>query len=142
MDADTGLTYPNSPLMVVIDVLNLPLLDDGSPLWPWGKFVGSCQRREFEILRERGGAMAEAVSTLFGFSADELSRIEAERHELALMDQAVGLQWSRDEGRTEGRAEIILSLLRHGMPLADASRYTGLSEDEILNLAKDMKFVP
>ena len=64
----------------------LPVVDDGTMIWVWGKFLSSTKPEEFEALMGRSEAVSEAVTSLLEFSADEKMRIKAEQRELFLMD--------------------------------------------------------
>ena len=141
-DEKSGLVYPNSPEIHVLELTEIPAVDDGTPLWLWGKFLSSRTVEEFEALRGRSEAMAEAVARLLEFSADEKERIRAEAHEKWLWDQAARERHhearerqSREEGKAEGKAEIARQLLRMKMPLVDIVIATGLSEAEVKRLA-------
>ena len=153
-DEKSGLVYPNSPDIHVLALPEIPEVDDGTPLWLWGRFLSSKTAEELEALRGRGADMAEAVDRLLEFSADEKERIRAEAHEKWLWDQAarerqhvVMARQSREEGEAKGRAEgkaeeqtnIALSMLRSDMSVANVAKFTGLSEAEVKRYAKERK---
>jgi predicted transposase/invertase (TIGR01784 family) len=129
-DDRTGLAYPNSPLIITLELLKLPATDDGTLVWLWGRFLASTRPEEFEALMGRGEIMAEAVTSLMEFSADEKLRIQAERREMALMDQAAREQY----GEVKGVARVARQMLARKMPLADITSLTGLSETEVKRL--------
>jgi len=148
---EDGSVHPNSPLLITVELMKLPALDDGTLLWLWCKFLASTKPEEFEALMGRSEAVNEAVTSLLEFSADEKMRIKAEQRELFLMDQAVRIQYSRAEGEAKGRAEgkaeglaegeargkaeVARSMLASKMPVADIAKFTGLSEAEVEGLA-------
>ena len=140
-DDGSGLTYKNSPLLITLELLKLPVLDDGTEIWIWCKFLLSTRPEEFEALMGRSEAVAEAVASLARFSADEKMRILAEQRELFLMDQVARMQYSEAKGRAEGRAEeqtkIARSMLLSNISVADIARFTGLSEVEVKRLSVD-----
>jgi predicted transposase/invertase (TIGR01784 family) len=140
-DEKTGLAYPNTPLIITLELLKLPKRDDGTLVWLWGRFLASRTPEELEALTGRGEAVAEAVASLLAFSADENLRIQAERRELVLMDQAA--RWAEGEakGRAEGEAigvaKVARTMLGMKMALADIARATGLSQAEVKRLVSE-----
>ena len=141
-DPASGLTYPNSPWLISVELPKVPTEDDGTRLWPWCRFFLSTTPEEFDWLAEReGGVMAEIVATLRELSSDEKVRLRAEARDKWLWDQTAREQASKAEGKVEGKAEgkveVARQLLRMKMPLIDIVIATGLSEAEIKRLAAE-----
>ncbi|NLK20196.1 MAG: histidine kinase [Synergistaceae bacterium] len=51
-----------------------------------------------------------------------------------------GLEEGREEGReevrAEGKLETILTMLKNGLSISDAAKFSGLSEEEVRRLAE------
>jgi predicted transposase/invertase (TIGR01784 family) len=88
--------------------------------------------------------VAEAVTRVRYFTADEQRRLELEAHEKWLHDQATRLHTAHAEGHAEGLteggaakgAEVARRLLARGWDVADVVEVTGLSVDEVRGLAR------
>ncbi|MCP4111196.1 MAG: hypothetical protein GY749_37670 [Desulfobacteraceae bacterium] len=82
----------------------------------------------------------KAFSVLESLSADEKTRILAQKREESLMDERYELAAARKKGKKEGREEvkkeIAASLLNEGISPEQVMKCTGLSRDEIDRLEK------
>jgi len=146
-DSDSGMVYPNSPELHVIELPKVPKIDDGTRVWPWAMFFKSKTQADFESLIGRGAAMKAAVARLLEFSASEKAQILADSYEKGAADHAARLRESRAkglakgraegkaEGRAEGHADVARSMLKAKMPLADIAKLTGLTAAEVKRLA-------
>ena len=118
-DHKTELVYPNSPLIIVVELKKMPAKDDGTLMWPWMKFLTAKTPEEYAALRERGEAMAESVARLMEVSADEKARMRADSRDKFLWQQAAlrraGLAEGEAKGRAEGEAKGLAKGLAKGM---------------------------
>ncbi len=78
----------------------------------------------------------KAFSALESLSADEKTRILAQKREESLMNERYELASARKKGKKEGQKEIAASLLNDGMSPEQVMKHTGLSRDEIESLKK------
>ena len=155
-DNKTGSEFTNA---IEINVLELPKLSqkqDDSELWEWLRFLNSENEEELTMLAENNLAIKKAVGVLRELSADERTRMIAEREEKARRDEltrmrgaeekgfdrgvGVGVERGRKEGREEGREE---GLLEGKKQIAKNMIIAGLSTDAIIQMtglsAKDIE---
>jgi predicted transposase/invertase (TIGR01784 family) len=98
------------------------------------------------MLAQTNPAMAEAWGVIKRLSADESARMIAESREKALMDfnsavgsaRRKGLQEGEQKGRQEERLEVAQKLLRKKMSYDDIVDATGLSLEEVNQLASGL----
>jgi len=134
-DQKTGLIYPNSPLIIAVELKKMPEVDDGTPMWPWLKFFRSTTPEEFETLKGRSEAMSESVTRLMEMSASKRERMRAESRDKFLWDQAALRRAGLAEGEAKKQTEIARQLLKMKMLLSDIASATGLSEAEVKRLS-------
>ena len=86
----------------------------------------------------------KAFNALESMSADERTRILAQKREESLMNERYelaaarrkGWETGRKEGRENEKKEVAISMLHDGMPPEMIMKYTRLSRDEIDRLKK------
>jgi predicted transposase/invertase (TIGR01784 family) len=108
----------------------LPPGADGTELYDWAKFIAAETEEELTMLAERNPQIGKAVVKLRELSADERARDLYERREKARRDMASREKWAIKKSKEE----IARSLLGAGMSIADISRHTGVTREEIENL--------
>jgi predicted transposase/invertase (TIGR01784 family) len=128
-----------------IDILEIPKVreKDQSRLADWLRFFAAREEEAFTMLAQTNPAMAEAWGVIKRLSADESARMIAESREKALMDfnsamgsaRRKGLQEGEQKGRLEGRLEVARNLLREKLPVEVVAKGTGLSLEEVKQLA-------
>ena len=102
--------------------------------------------REGTELSRKGWEMKEAMFHLKELSRDEGLRLVEEAREKAWKDQAAreddsfnrGKTQGIEEGRTQGRKDLILSMLKNGLEISFISKITGFSEKEISKLKENL----
>ena len=82
-------------------------------------------------------AINEAWGVIKVLSGDERARALAEAREKHLMDMASYIDDARYEGRQEEKLEVARNLLRDNISVDVVARATGLSLDEVRQLAAD-----
>ncbi|MEL7597105.1 MAG: hypothetical protein AAGU01_02765, partial [Clostridiaceae bacterium] len=55
-----------------------------------------------------------------------------------LKDKVSALNKAKEEGREEGKIEMAIEMLKDGEPIEKITKYSKLSEDEILELKKKL----
>jgi predicted transposase/invertase (TIGR01784 family) len=153
-DENTGARFPDS---IEIHILELPKVHapDGTPLGNWMRFFSAKTEEDFMTIAQTSPAINEAWSRIKVLSGDERDRALAEAREKARMDldswlgdaryegRQEGLQEGRQEGLQEGRQEEKLAVARiallEKMPMESIAKLTGLSLEDVLRLAADMK---
>ncbi|MCP4346701.1 MAG: hypothetical protein GY795_14385 [Desulfobacterales bacterium] len=78
----------------------------------------------------------KAFSALESLSADEKTRILAQKREESLMNERYELAAARKKGREEEKKEIVTSMLDEGISPETVMKCTGLSRDEIDRLKR------
>jgi predicted transposase/invertase (TIGR01784 family) len=140
--------------LLQIDTLELPKLprgEDGTPLWDWLKFLKAESKEELQMLAKRNPDVGKAIDRLAMLSSDREAHERYEAHMRARRDAAQreldareeglaeGLKEGREEGLKEGqvkeRQAIARNLLGMGAAASDIAQITGLSEQEITQLA-------
>jgi predicted transposase/invertase (TIGR01784 family) len=131
-----------------IDILEIPKVreKDQSKLADWLRFFAAREEEAFTMLAQTSPAMAEAWGVIKELSADESARMIAESREKALMDfnSAVGSALRKGErkglqkGRQAERLEVARNALREKLPFETVVRLTGLSLEEVKQLASGL----
>jgi predicted transposase/invertase (TIGR01784 family) len=116
-----------------IHVLELPKLpdDDGTQLWRWLKLMKAREEHEMEALAKGNAEMEKVVMTVRYMSANEYERRVAEEAEKRRRDAIGAINFARDEGKAETKAEIVRRMKSNGVDTATISQYTGIPESEI-----------
>ncbi len=101
-------------------------------------FSNKTNAKELEELAMSDAAIRDALQAESVFMQDAVERRKYEQREKALMDYYSGIKaWRRkglEEGKAEGRAELVRSLLSAGTPLEYIRKATGWTEEQILKL--------
>jgi len=135
-----------------IHLIELPKLADAEAqndeqnLALWGKFLSARADEELEQLAMESPVLKQAKAALDRLSADDISRLQAEHREMALLTyeagiaaareeaEQKGLQKGRQEGRTEERTHLLLRLLTlkfGAQPASTAERLAHASDAEL-----------
>ncbi len=138
----TSLLYTD---MLEFHVLELPKLpenakDSQDPLLWWGSFINAKDKEELQMLSEKDQGLAEAFKGLNAIQMDRAKREAYLRRQMALMDYNTQMQTAREEGRELGQQEkaldIACKMLGLGLNKEDIAQITGLSLEQIAELAK------
>ena len=113
--------------------------NDEPSLIAWGRFLSATSDEELETLAMENPVLKQAKDALDRLSADPESRVRAEQREMALISYDLGLSAARrqgiEQGRTQGRAEILMRqlTLKFG-PLAASvtGRMASANDEELL----------
>ena len=77
----------------------------------WGKFLAAASDGELEALAMQYPVLKQAKLALEDLSADPEARLRAEQREMALLSYELDVSKAHDEGRAEGKVELLLDLL-------------------------------
>jgi predicted transposase/invertase (TIGR01784 family) len=132
-DEKTQARFPDS---IEVNVLEVPKVReaDGSELSNWLKFFAAKTEEQFMSISQTNPAIAEAWGIIKTLSADEESRLLAESREKARMD----FEDRYDGAYREGVLKVARNLLRDNIPVEVVAKNTGLSLDEIDQLAAEL----
>ncbi|MDR2390244.1 MAG: Rpn family recombination-promoting nuclease/putative transposase [Planctomycetota bacterium] len=148
-DERTKTRFPGS---LEINILEIPKVReiDASRLGDWMRFFAAKTRGDFMKLARKSPALAEAWGVIKRLSEDESARMIAEAREKGRRDFAAfretgrqeglreGEQKGRQEGLREGKREIVRNALREKLPLETIGKLTGLSLEEVEQLARGL----
>jgi predicted transposase/invertase (TIGR01784 family) len=140
-DANTKTYFPD---LIEINTLELPKVreSDRSQLSNWMRFLSAKDEKEFEMVAQTNPAIAEAWGVVKVLSGDERARALAEAREIARMDYEDNYdgayQEGKQEGLQEGKLEVARNLLRKKLSVDDVAEATGLSLDEVEQLASSL----
>ena len=105
----------------------------------WGKFLAAASDQDLEALAMQHPVIKQAKAALEHLSADPDARLRAEQREMALISYELDLGKAHTEGRTEGKAELVLELLidKFGeLPAAERERLATATQDDLSRWAK------
>jgi predicted transposase/invertase (TIGR01784 family) len=144
-DEKTKVRFPDS---MEINVLEIPKVRkaDGSQLSNWLRFFAATTEEDFMAVAQTSPAIAEAWGVIRHLSADESARMIAESREKGRMDMEAyretgrreGLLEGEQKGLHEGKQEVARNLLRKKLSAADIAEATGLSVEEVGQLASSL----
>jgi predicted transposase/invertase (TIGR01784 family) len=149
-DEKSGARFKNS---IEIHILELPKMHeaDGTQLGNWLRFLSAKTEEEFMAVAQTSPVINEAWGMIKVLSGDERARALADAREKARMDldswlgdaryegRQEGLQAGEQKGRQEEKLGLARNLLREKMPVETIVRLTGLSFEDVKQLAADLK---
>jgi predicted transposase/invertase (TIGR01784 family) len=110
----SGWCFEDIPEEVyTLELPKVPARHDGSSGWGWMQFLRAKRKEEFEMVAEQNPEIRKAVDSLYEISADEKVRAEYEIRQKAWRDRMSQFDGYYQEGRQEGRQEV-LKLLKSG----------------------------
>jgi predicted transposase/invertase (TIGR01784 family) len=141
-DVNTKIYFPDSH---AIHTLELPKVHkpDGTLLCNWLQFLKAKEEDDFMELAQTNPAIAEAWEVIKVLSGDERMRAMADDRDKAYMDynsnisaaHSEGIQIGEQKGRREERLAVAVNLLRDGIPVEKVAKLTGLTIDEVDQIA-------
>ncbi len=94
----------------------------------------SVGEKEFKELSGRGPEMEESMAYLRKFSEEEQRQILRDAREKNRRDRVAREDYVFDQGKEEGREELVIQMLKNGADINFVSKFTGLSKAEIKKL--------
>jgi predicted transposase/invertase (TIGR01784 family) len=102
----TGRLFTDLQKYVILELPKLPEEDDGEAVWPQLRFLKSHAKEEMELLVEKHPEMRAVVGDYKRMTLIEKFRKRAEAREKERRDTWAALEYAKDEGRDEVRAEL------------------------------------
>jgi predicted transposase/invertase (TIGR01784 family) len=146
-----GLREKDHPELVLTDDMELHLIElpkfekktgkklkFRTRLEEWLHFFNHAHEEKEKIMRTHytNPLIHTAFTALETLSAEEKTRILAQKREESLMNERYELAAAMKKGRGEREKEIAASMLSDGMPPELIAKYTGLSSTEVKKLKK------
>jgi predicted transposase/invertase (TIGR01784 family) len=113
-----------------LELPKLPKRKDKSKLYDWLQFFKTKKEEELEMLASNNPMIGKAVGILKKLSADERTRMLAEKREMMRMDISASIK----KGRAEQAAATARYLLGIKIPISEIAAATNLSRKEIEKL--------
>jgi predicted transposase/invertase (TIGR01784 family) len=147
-DLNTGSQFTDLLEVVTLELSKLPKDTDGTPKWPWLKFLATDEKEEMLMLPEKNPQVKHAVGKLMALSADERERMLAEKRAILQGDMTVlrmaaqeaeeaarkaeeAAKKAEEKGRSEERKALARKMLGLGRPIEEIAELTGLADDDI-----------
>jgi predicted transposase/invertase (TIGR01784 family) len=106
----------------------------------WMLFIDGKSKEVMEMLAAKNKDIGNAFDLLKIISNDKNARMAYEAREAELMDQRTRIKSAfkkgRDEGKVEGKAEIILALLARGMCVDEVALIAGMDINGVIEIQK------
>jgi predicted transposase/invertase (TIGR01784 family) len=109
----TGRLFTDLQKYVTVELPKAPDEDDGHPAWPQLQFLKSRAKEDMEMLTKKHPEMRSVVADYQRMTLLERFRKRAEAREKERRDAWAALEYAKDEGREEGRNQI-LELIKQG----------------------------
>jgi predicted transposase/invertase (TIGR01784 family) len=134
-DAETGVEFTDIQEVHILELPKVPPTDDGTPLWPWLRFIAATTEEEFMTVAEKNPVVKNAWEQLELMSEDERIRAEAFSREMFLRDQLSHIEEAREEGAAAELVKTAQKALRMGMTVDTVAQLTDLPTDRVKQLA-------
>ncbi|GHT28235.1 transposase [Planctomycetales bacterium] len=140
-DKEHNIEFTDIVEVNTLELPKLPAVKD-SEIWNWLTFLNVKQEKELDMIAQVSTELGKAAIILKELSADEEARLLYDSQEMARMDRAAAErrreQRVRAEGVAKGRAEGVIEIARSmkamNYPVADITKLTGLTSEEIETL--------
>ena len=110
--------------------------DKSNAVLQWMKFLDNPEDMEVRKIMEENQDIKEAKEELDKISQDDILRRMALKAKLERMDYKQQLYEAKRDGKVEGKQEDALKMLQKQIDIQTISEITGLTEEEIKELAK------
>jgi predicted transposase/invertase (TIGR01784 family) len=101
----SGKLFSDLQQYVILELPKLPDEDDGQAIWPFLQFFKCRRKEEFEMLTKRHPEVEPQVEEYQRITWSQRRRLLADYWEKQRRDAASAMNYARNEGREEGRAE-------------------------------------
>lgn len=105
----------------------------------WVMFLNDPNESEVSRIMKENNKIKEAMNELEKLSKDDELRRLAELREKAIRDEKNGLRHAREDGIKEGIEQVARRMLELNMSMQDIINATNLTEEQILNIKKNIK---
>lgn len=134
----------NEELTDIIEIhfIEIPKLEENSDekdmLVAWTEFLKDPESEKVRSLEMTVDEIRRAKDQLIRMSNDAEQREIYDMRAKILKDKVSALNKAKEEGREEGKIEMAIEMLKDGEPIEKITKYSKLSEDEILELKKKL----
>ena len=104
-NSKTGRLFTDLQKYVILELPKVPKEDDGHPIWPQLQFLKCKAEEDMKLLAEKHPEVKPLVAEYKHFTLLEKFRLRARQREKDRRDTWAALEYAKDEGREEGRAE-------------------------------------
>jgi predicted transposase/invertase (TIGR01784 family) len=105
-NSKSGRLFTDLQKYVILELPKLPDEDDGQPIWPQLRFLKCRAKEDMELLIKKHPEMRSVVADYKRMTLIEKFRKRAEAREKDRRDTWAALEYAKDEGREEVRAEL------------------------------------
>lgn len=112
--------------------------DENDPLVMWMEFIDG-KREVIDVLSKKNDDINYAYDLLKIISKDKKARMEYEARLAAIRDEMTRLHVAKEEGKQEGKIEVAENLINLELDVNTIIKATGLTEEEIERIRKEMK---
>jgi predicted transposase/invertase (TIGR01784 family) len=109
---ESGALFTDLQQYVMLELSKLPEEDDGQAVWPYLKFFKCRRQEEFEMLWKRHPEVKGPVEEYRRLSRTERRLLVAYYRDKRKYDAQAALDYARDEGLEQGRAESQQALMK------------------------------
>lgn len=139
----TNKLYTDKMGFYILELPKIPKdVENINDLVLWCKFIDASSEEEIKMLATQNESISIAYEELKRLSQDEQKRAEYEARQKAIMDYNSLVYQFKEEGFLEGeqksKLEIAKNLLKMGLPPDKIINATGLSEETINQLKKEI----
>jgi predicted transposase/invertase (TIGR01784 family) len=131
-NSKTGRLFTDLQKYIILELPKLPEKDDGHPAWPQLRFLQCRAEEELAMLVKEHPEMSAVVAEYKRMTLAEKFRKRAEEREKDRRDAWAALEYAKDEGREEVRAEL-------GQAIAEKERAITEKEREIEELRRRLR---
>lgn len=133
-DLQTGDVLSDKMHIKFFELTKVPRVAEGlaqERIKEWLQFLKCDTEEELDMLERTSPApeIRRAAQVLSDMSSDEKVKEQVRARRMALNNWVTSMNSSREEGRLEGKAEVVDSLLQEGFTLPNALRIAGITEE-------------
>lgn len=108
--------------------------EPNNELAQWVMFLNDPNESEVSKIMEHNKEIEEAMNELERISSDKELRRVAELREKAIRDEKNGIRYAKEEGKIEGKIEVVRKMLKKVIDIDTICELTGIIKEEILKL--------
>lgn len=135
----TNKLYTDKMGFYILELPKIPKeVENINDLLLWCKFIDASSEEEMKMLATQNESINVAYEELKRLSQDEQKRAEYEARQKAIRDYNSLVYQFKEEGIRESKIEIAKNLLKMELPIDKIINATGLSEETINQLKKEI----
>jgi hypothetical protein len=137
----SGAVFTDLQEYIILELSKLPEDDDGQAVWPYMKFFKCRTEEEFEMLAKGHPEVRGPVEEYRRISWSERRRMLADYRERQWRDEQAALDYARDEGRDEIRAELGKVITEKDQVIVESQQALEEKDREIVELRRRLRGV-